>query len=154
MVIPPIRKSATSAGVRCRGPLAGPLRRGDTDLALIEDVVADPVPDAGLLQRLGQQPLDLKHLDATLAHHLAERVVFRFGLADPQDVIEQQFLGVRRGQTGVLQARPVHHDLAQLAHLRVHSERHVHHLTAGLSPIAPMRYFGGGLGGTRGVWPG
>ena len=95
LVIPPIRKSATCAGVGRLDPLPGPLRRGDPDLTLVEDVVADPVLRVRPDQRLGQQPLGLEHLDAAFAHHLAEHVVLGLGLLDPQHVVEQQLLGVR-----------------------------------------------------------
>ena len=105
-------------------PLAGALRGGDADLALVEDVVAHPVLHLGLDQRLGEQLLGLEHLDAALAHHLAEHVVLGLGAADPQHVVEQQLLGVRRRQRRVLEARPVDHDLAQLADLGMDAERH------------------------------
>ena len=35
--------------IGCGCPLAGPVCRGDADLALAEDLGADPLPDAGLL---------------------------------------------------------------------------------------------------------
>jgi len=87
-------------------------------------VLARPVPDPGLGQRLGQQALYLEYLDAALAHVVTERVMFLLGSADPQDVVEEQLLGVRRGQPRVFQARPVNHHSAQPTDFRVHSQRH------------------------------
>ena len=43
-------------------------------------------------------------------------------LAHPQHVVEQQLLGVRRGQPGVLQARPVDHDLAEPADFGIRAQ--------------------------------
>lgn len=94
------------------------------DLALVEDVVADPAPGPGLGECLGKQLLGVVDLDAAVAHRLTERVVLRFGLGDPQHVVEEQFPGVRRRESHVFQSRSVHHDLAQPAHFGVHSEWH------------------------------
>jgi hypothetical protein len=101
LVIPPIRNSATCAG-----------SAGDTDLALVQDVIGYPFPGLGLGQRLGQEFLGLEHLDPALAHRLAELVVLGLGAGHPQHVVEEQFRGVGRGQPGVFQPWPVHHDLA------------------------------------------
>ena len=127
-VIPPIRNSATSpasaasAHSRARSAAAMPTSRS------LRMWLADPVPGPGLVQRLGQQVLGLEDLDAAVAHHLAEHVVLGLGPGDPDHVVEQQLPGVGRGQAGVLQARPVHHDPAQPAHFGVHSKRHIDHL--------------------------
>ena len=112
------------------GPLPGPLRGRDADLALVQDVTAHPVPGLRLGQRLGQQRLGLEHLHPALAHHLAEHVMLGLGPGHPQHIVEQQFLSVQRGQTGVLKARPVHHDPAQLADFGMHPERHPDHLVS------------------------
>ena len=110
LVIPPIRKSATCGGVGrlrpTRGPAAAALMPTSRSLRMCSH---DPVLGLGLGQRLGEQRLGLEHLDAALAHHLAERVVLGLGPLDPQHVVEQQLLGVRRRQAGVLQPRPVDH---------------------------------------------
>ena len=79
--------------------------------------VADPVLDLGLDQRLGEQRLGVEDLDTPLAHDLAEGVVLRLRLADPQHVVEEELLGVRRREPHVLEPRAVHHDLAELADL-------------------------------------
>jgi hypothetical protein len=41
-------------------------------------------------RRCWRVPLRLIHLDPAIAHDLDERVVFGFGLADPQHIAEQQ----------------------------------------------------------------
>jgi hypothetical protein len=87
-------------------------------------VVADPFLGLGLGQCLGQQFLGLEDLHPAVAHRLGEHVVLGFGAGHPQHIVEQQFLCVGRRQRGVLQAGPVNHHAAQLAHFRVHSERH------------------------------
>ena len=124
LVIPPIRNSATSGWFGRLDPLPALPRGGDPDLPLAQDVAAYPVLGLGLGQRLGQQFLGVEHLDAAVAHHLHEHVVLGLGPGHPDHVIEQQLLGVGRGQAGVLQARPVHHDPAQPAHLGIRSQRH------------------------------
>jgi hypothetical protein len=91
--------------------LPGPRRGGDADLTLGQDVARYPVPGLGLGQRLGQEFLGLEHLHPAVAHRLAEHVVLGLGARYPQHVVEQQLLGVRRGQPGVLQAWPVDYDL-------------------------------------------
>ena len=77
---------------RIRGPdpLGGPLRGGDADLALVQDVPAHPVPGLRAGQRLGQQVLGLEHLDAAVAHRLAEHVMLGLGPRHPQHVVEEQ----------------------------------------------------------------
>jgi hypothetical protein len=133
--------------VRCAGPLAATLRGCDADLTLVEDVVADPVPDPGLGDRLAEQLLGVEDLDAAVAHHLDERVVLRFGPGHPDHVIEQQFPGVRRGQAGVLESRPVHDHLAQRAHFRMHSKWHADYLV--ICPAGRCGRLSGGTGWHR-----
>ena len=55
---------------------------------------------------------------------LDEHVVLGLGPGHPDHVIEQEVLGVRRGQAGVLQARPVDHDPAQPAYFGIRPQRH------------------------------
>jgi hypothetical protein len=71
---------------------------------------------SGFDQRLGQQGLGLEHLHPALAHHLGEHVMLGLGPGHPQHVVEQQFLGVRRGQPAVLETGPVNHDPTEPAH--------------------------------------
>ena len=71
-----------------------------------------------------EELLGLEHLDATFSHHLTEHVVLGLRLLDPQHVVEEQLLGVRRGEARVFQARPVHHDAAQPAYLGISSQWH------------------------------
>ncbi len=106
-------------------PRLGLLGHPDADLALVEDVGHDPVLGVGLGEGLGEQDLGLEHLDPPLAHHLTEGVVLALGLGHPQHVVEEQVLGVRRREAGVLETGAVDEHLAQGADLRVDAECHV-----------------------------
>ena len=93
-------------------------------------------------QGLGQQVPQEVHLDAALAHLRHELVVLVLGALDPEHVVEQQVVVVRRREPLQAQLRPVHHHLAQRAHLGVDSERR--HLSS--IPIACRGSRGGDLG--------
>ena len=69
-----------------------------------------------------EQLLEVDDLGAAVAQQVGERVVLLAGPLDPQHVVEQQVVVVGRGQPLELQVRPVDHDLAQLADLRVDAE--------------------------------
>jgi hypothetical protein len=112
-------------GVGLLEPLGRALGARDADLTLVEDVLAHPRSRLRLRECLGQQCLRLEDLDAAIAHHLLEGVVLRLRLRHPEHIVEEQVLGVRRGEPRVLESRPVDHDLSQLPDLRVHSERHL-----------------------------
>ena len=101
--MPPIRNSATAAGSavctqsRARCAAVMPTWRSLRMCSL------DPLLGLGLGQRLREQLLGLEDLDPAIAHHLAERVVLGLGLADPQHVVEEQLLRVRRREPPVFQ---------------------------------------------------
>ena len=63
-----------------------------------------------------------EHLDAARPHLGDELVVLVLRPLDPQDVVEQQVVVVRRRQPLEAQVRAVDHDLAQLADLGVDAE--------------------------------
>ena len=97
-------------------------------------------PGAGLriLQRRCQEVVHLQHLDPSLAHHLAEAVVLRLGLVNPDDVVEEQVVAVVGRQPHVGQPRPADHDLAQPTDLRVDTEllrRHRHGRSSVVPPV-------------------
>ena len=123
-VMPPIRKSAASVWEASSSHSRA--RRGgtDADLELAEDVLAHPGLRLGRLECLGQQGLDLEHLDAPFAHHLAEGVVLLLRLAHPEHVVEQQLLGIGRREPFVLEAGSVDHDPAQRADFGMNAECH------------------------------
>jgi hypothetical protein len=107
------------------------VRRRDADLPLVQDVITSPVLDLRLDDRLGEQVFGVVDLDAPLAHHLGERVVFVLGLLHPQHVVEEQLFGIRRREARMLQSRPVDQHLAEFSDLRMHSERHFRLLDSG-----------------------
>ena len=52
-----------------------------------------------------------------------ESIVFLLGALDPDHIVEQQFLRVRRRKPRVLKAGTMHYDLAQRPDLGVDAER-------------------------------
>ena len=123
--MPPMRRSATRAGsavvihsrayAESEGPTMRSLRiRSQTHSRA-----------AAIGERLGEELLGVEHLDAALAHRLGEDVVFLLGPTHPDDVVEEQFVDVRRCQPGVLQTRSMDHDLAQPADLGMDSKCHL-----------------------------
>ena len=124
LVMPPMRKSAQSTCGERLHLLGGAPGAAVADHALVEDVVEHPALGCGLLERLGQKLLGVEDLDAAVAHEMHEGVVLLLRPVDPDDVVEEQVLGVGWGEAAMLQARAVDHDLAQATDLRVHSECH------------------------------
>ena len=66
--------------------------------------------------------MHLDDIDAAIAHLLHEIEMVALGVVDPQDVVKQQ--GVAVGGRQPLMRTPwrAHHDLAQLADLRVNAK--------------------------------
>ena len=130
LVIPPIRNSATSAGSadpahsRARCAAVMPTSRSFRMCPHTQSLAS------GLASASASSFSASNTSHAAVAHHLAEHVMLGLGPRHPQHVVEQQFLGVGRGQPGVFQARPVHHDLAQPADFGMHPERHPDHLVS------------------------
>ena len=52
-------------------------------------------------------PLRIEVSDPALSHELAERVVLPLGLGHPQHVVEEQVLGIRRGEPRMLETGSV-----------------------------------------------
>ena len=77
---------------------------------------------ASLDQRLGEEVLEEEHLDPTGAHLDHELVVLLLGPLDPEHIVEQQVVVVRRREPPQAQVRSVDHDLSQLADLRVDTD--------------------------------
>jgi hypothetical protein len=104
-------------------------------------VITCPVLDLRLDDSLGEQLLGVVDLDAPLAHHLGERVVFLLGFLHPQHVVEEQLFRIRRRKTRMLQPGPVDQHLAEFPDLRMHSERHRRLLDSGQQtpPDEPTR---------------
>ncbi len=73
-------------------------------------------------QGLGEQLRQQEHLDAALAHTGDELVVLVLRPLDPQHVVEQQLIMIRRRQPLEAEVRAVDHHLAQLADLGMHTE--------------------------------
>jgi hypothetical protein len=51
--------------------------------------------------------------------------VLPLGLGHPEHVVEEELLGVGRGEAGVFEPWAVHHDLVQAAHFGMDTECHV-----------------------------
>ncbi|MCY1364398.1 hypothetical protein D9M69_511980 [compost metagenome] len=77
--------------------------------------VEDPLQGFLVLHGLFEQVVHLDHIDAALAHLGHEIEVVTLGLADPDHVVEQQFIAVVRSQAQVGQTGGANHDFAQFA---------------------------------------
>ena len=122
-VKPPMRWRASASGARADRHGLHVLDEARTDDRLGGHERDDP--GASVLaggQRLGEQIVDVQHLDAPLAHPRDELVVLPLGPLDPQDVVEQELVVVVRGQPLEAEVRPMDDDLTELADLRVHTE--------------------------------
>jgi hypothetical protein len=105
-------------------PLLGAFGSADANLALVENVLDDPLLRLGAAERLGEQLFGKEDLDAAIAHRLHEHVVLGFGALYPQHIVEQQLFRIRRGQPAMLEARSVHNHPAQRADLGLDSQCH------------------------------
>ena len=96
-VRPPIRWRARASGARPDRHAPTALDEAGPDDGLGRDELDEPAADvlAGG-ERLGQQVLDVEHLDAALAHPGDELVVLPLGALDPQDVVEEELVVVGR----------------------------------------------------------
>ena len=85
-----------------------------------------PVEDEGarllVLQRFGQQVVEIEHLDAALLHLQHEVVMVLLRLMDPDHVVEEQVVAVARRQPLMREARAADHDGPQLADFRMDAE--------------------------------
>jgi hypothetical protein len=98
------------------------VHEAEPDLVGDDLLVQDPRPGLGHSHRLRQELVHLQHLDAAVAHLGDEVEVIPLGVVDPQHVVEQQCVAVRRGEALVGAAGGAHQDLAELAHLGVDAE--------------------------------
>ena len=74
-------------------------------------------------QDLGQQPVQVQHLDAAVAQRLGEGVVLLLRAGHPRDAVEEQLVVVARGEPPQLGAGPVQQHRAQAAHLAGRAHR-------------------------------
>ena len=74
-------------------------------------------------QGVGEQVIEVEDLDAALAHPGDELVVLVLGPLDPQDVVEQQLVVVRRREPLQAEVGAMDHHLAQPPDLGVDAER-------------------------------
>ena len=72
-----------------------------------------PLARFGDLHRLSERGAELKHHDVALAQRIDKGVMLLAGLLDPEDLVEEQILGVVRGQAAQAEVRTVDHDFAQ-----------------------------------------
>ena len=68
-------------------------------------------------QRLGEQIPQQVHLDAPFSQMIHEDIMLLPGFADPENVVEEELLGVRRGESLKAQVRTVDQHLAESAYL-------------------------------------
>ena len=66
--------------------------------------------------------MHLDDVDAAIAHLLHEVEMVALGVLDPQHVVEQQRVAIRRRQPLMGAPRRADHDLSELADLRMHAE--------------------------------
>ena len=74
-------------------------------------------PRRGEGQHLGEQPVEVQHLDAALGQRRREGVVLLLRAVHPRDAVEEQLVVVARGEPPQLGPGPVQHHRAQSAHL-------------------------------------
>ncbi len=103
-------------------PAAQLLLQADADQVDSKLVIENPLQRLRVGHRFGEQVVHLQHFDATFAHLGDEVEVVALGLADPDDVVEEQLVGVVRSEPQVCQAGRADHHLAQLAGFGVHAE--------------------------------
>ncbi|MNL40170.1 hypothetical protein D3C87_1625000 [compost metagenome] len=85
-------------------------------------VVENPCARFGQRHRLGKQIVHLHDIDATVAHLVHEIEVIALGVIDPQHVVKQQRVAVRRRQPLMRAAWCANHDFTQHAHFRMHAK--------------------------------
>ena len=88
------------------------------DLLRAQLALQHPLARGRIRERLGQQLVEQQHLDAALAHHVDERVELLPRAAHPDDVVEQQLVAVRGGQSLVGEVGAVDDHAAERADLR------------------------------------
>ena len=74
-----------------------------------------PAPRGRLFEHVGQQVVQLQHLDALVLQRADEGVVVGARLGDPQHVVEQQLAAVGRRQALLRQAGPADQHALQAA---------------------------------------
>ena len=79
-------------------------------------------PAFGVLQGLGQQVVQLEHLDAALLHLEHEIVVILLCFVDPDHIVEQQIVAIAGRQALMGERWPADHDGPQLADLRMNAD--------------------------------
>ena len=101
------------------------MRGRGVEVFLAERLLAEALDQPGVRDWVAGHILNEREVGITAAtHHLDEHVVLSLSPCHPDHVIEQQLLRIRRRQAAMLQARPVHHDPAQLAYLGIDSQWH------------------------------
>jgi hypothetical protein len=112
----------------------GALDESESDLVGDDFAVEQPCPRFRLGDGVGQHLVQLEDLHAVGAQIVDEGGVIAFGVLDPQHVVEEQFVGVRRGEPVVGEAGGGHEHPSQLPDLRVHAEIRVCHVSPFFSP--------------------
>ena len=103
----------------------GVVDQADAHLVGDDLPIEQPRLRSGYLHRLGEQVVQLDHLDAPLAEPADEVSVVPLGVLHPHHVVEQQVLGIGRGQPTVRQPGRADQNLAQGTDLRVHTVAHL-----------------------------
>ena len=112
-----MRVAARSSGesqARCVGRRA---LQGGAEPRVVDGGADQLGPRGGEGQDLGQQPVDVEHLDAARGQRLGERVVLLLRAGDPGDAVEEQLVVVARREAAQLGPGAVQHDGAQPADL-------------------------------------
>ena len=112
-----------------RGHLVQPLpeRSGEHHRHVLRADAAreEPVTRSRILERLREQLMEEDDLDPAFTHEVGERVELLPRAANPDHVVEEQLVAVRRRQPLVREVGPVHHHRAELPDLRMCPERGV-----------------------------
>ena len=119
---PPIRNSASrGAGnvVQPRPDLVGEAR---ADQVVGDLAVEEPRAGVRLADDVGEQVVELEHLDPAVTHLGDELVVVPLGTVDPDHVVEQQLVARVRREPEVGQPGRAHQHSSQAARLGPHTD--------------------------------
>ena len=98
-------------------PVAQALGHAHTHGVLVDAAVEDPGAVLWDVEDVGQQGVELQHLDTALAHEGDEVRVVCASPIHVEDVVEEEVVAVRRGEEGVRASGRADHDGSQFSGL-------------------------------------
>ena len=123
VVTPPVNRVASSPGRHLGHPRGQLVREHLGDLLRPQAAGEQPRARLGVLERRRQQVVEEQHLDAVLAHQVDERVELLPRAANPDHVVEEELVAVRRREPVVGEVGAVHEHRPERPHLGVRAER-------------------------------